>query len=642
MSRCVHALLVFALLLCGLSIVGSTRRQLEQGPPPALVTAPERPREDVRIHGARDLAELQETVRTIASERIKAGVSLALVENGRTVWSEGLGLADIQTKRPATADTVYRVGSLSKSVLALTMASLEHEGALDLDAPLRDVVRDIEFENAWEETHPIRVTDLLQHTTGFDEMRFNEMFATREQLDWSPAQVLALNPRSRRARWEPGTRHSYSHPGYTLAGHVVELATGRPYEALVRERMFDPLGMRVASFVPTPQVEAELATAYTGHGLQQMEHLLLHHRPGSHVYTSAREMGRVIELLSNRGVVDGHRVLPESVIDRVEKGTVLPYPDVVPSYGLGLYTTQRAGTIWYAHGGWMPGYHSVMRYLPGAGAGFVLMTNDEWSFEAVDDIENEIVAYLVRNAPPPQPKPRVELEPAELEALSGSYMVRHVEVEFARAFELRRPAVVDVIGGDLRLDDGRRSMPLVPVGEGRFRRADQAHASTMFTVDDAGTHRLYEGNAMVYRERIPDAVAVGLRVLIAFTLVTLAIGVLWPTIWVGPALGGKVTAALRAWPCAGAWSVYLFVDTVYETHLPEFCAFNWTTALLFAYSWAMPICAGASIFVTARAFVRGREPLPARMAALLTTLGVCVATIHFALHGLIGVRTWLW
>jgi CubicO group peptidase (beta-lactamase class C family) len=631
------------MLVFGLSLVGSTRKQLEQGPPPAFVRAPERTREDVRIlDGARDLAELQETVRRIGNERLKAGLSIAIVEHGRTVWTEGLGLADIRTQRPATADTVYRVGSLSKSVLALTMASLEHEGVLDLDAPLREVVRDIEFENAWEDTHPIRVTDLLQHTTGFDEMRFNEMFATREQLDWSPAQVLAINPRSRRARWEPGTRHSYSHPGYTLAGHVAELATGRPYETLVRERVFDPLDMRVASFVPTPQVEAELATAYTGQGLQEMEHLLLHHRPGSHVYTSAREMGRVIELLSNRGVVDGRRVLPESVIDRVEKGTVLPFPDVVPSYGLGLYTLQRAGAIWYGHGGWMPGYYSRMRYLPRVGAGFVLMSNDGWGEEAVDEIADEIVAYLVRNAPPPQPKPRVELELAELEALSGSYVARHHEIEFARAFELQRPAVVDVTGGDLRLDDGRRIIPLVPVGEGRFRRADHAHASTLFTIDADGTRRLYEGNAMVYRERIPNAVAIGLRVLIAFTLAALAIGVLWPTIWVGPALGGKCTVALRAWPCAGAWSVYLFVDTVYEAPITEFCALNWTTALLFAYSWAMPICAVASLFVAARAFVRRREPLPVRMAALVTTLGVCVATIHFALHGLIGVRTWLW
>jgi hypothetical protein len=236
----------------------------------------------------------------------------------------------------------------------------------------------------------------------------------------------------------------------------------------------------------------------------------------------------------------------------------------------------------------------------------------------------------------------VELELAELEALSGSYVVRHHEVEFARAFELRRPATVDVIGNDLRLDDGRRKTPLVPVGEGRFRRADHAHASALFTVDADGTRRLFEGNAMVYRERIPNALAIGLRALIAFTLAALAIGVLWPTIWVGPALGGKCTAALRAWPCAGAWSVYLFVDTIYEARITEFCAFNWTTALLFAYSWAMPICAVAGLFVTARAFVRRREPLPARMAALVTTLGVCAATIHFALHGLIGVRTWLW
>ena len=389
---------------------------------------------------------------------------------------------------------------------------------------------------------------------------FNEMFATREQLEWSTERVLSLNPRSRRARWQPGMRHSYSHPGYTLAGHVVEVATGRRYEDLVRERVFDPLGMRNASFVPTPAVEAELAVPYTGVGLRQMEHLLLHHRAGSHVYASPREMARVIELLSNCGVVDGRRVLPAAIIDRLEQGSTLPYPDLVPKYGLGLYVVQTDGVLAYTHGGWMPGHYSVMRYLPGAGAGLVLMTNEAWDDDVAWEIEAEIIAYLQRDVRPAVPLPRVELEQAELEALAGTYVQCCHEVEFAAAFELRPPAVVDVEGSDLRMHRRSRTVQLIPVGGPRFRRAEHSHPSVMFTTAEDGTAVLYDGWGFVYHERISNALAIACRVLLAFTFVALALGVLWPTIWVGPALGGKCTAGLRAWPCAGAWSVYLFVD----------------------------------------------------------------------------------
>jgi CubicO group peptidase (beta-lactamase class C family) len=75
-----------------------------------------------------------------------------------------------------------------------------------------------------------------------------------------------------------------------LAGHIVEVGTWRSFEEAVPERVLDPLQMRVASFRPTAEVEAQLATAYTGEGFARMGHWLLHHRPGCHLYVSAREM----------------------------------------------------------------------------------------------------------------------------------------------------------------------------------------------------------------------------------------------------------------------------------------------------------------------------------------------------------------
>ena len=644
-GRCTHAILGVALLLLGLALVRAVPRHLESGPPPVLaVSEPsELAMEPPSIDAARDLDELQSIVRAIADERLTAGVSFAVVEDGRTVWVEGLGLADIAANRRATADTVYRVGSLTKSMLAITMASLEDEGRLDLEAPVRDLVPDVQLLNPWEATDPIRVTDLLQHSAGFDEMRFNETFATRDQLDWSPAQVLALNPRSRHARWRPGTRHAYSHPGYTVAGHIVETITGRPYEAVVRERVFDPLGMRVASFVPTPAVEAELAVAYREGGRARQDHWLLHHRPGSHVYTSAREMGRYLELLTGRGIVDGARVVPERVIERIERGSTLPYPDLVPSYGLGIYATQRDGVLWYSHGGWMPGYHSSLRYMASIGSGYAIMTNEAVDVDAVWAIEREIMAYLAREAPPAVPQPRVEVEPGALDALAGTYAHRSYDIEFARAFDLRRPVVVDVVGHDLRMRCCNGEVEeLVPVGSNRFRRADQTHASAMFTTSRDGEAVLFDGNGFAYHERIPAARAIGFRVLLVFTFAALGLGILWTVLWMGPALGGRVRAGLRAWPCAGAWSVYFFVDTLYEAPLTELGTFNWTTASIFALSWAIPVCAIGSIAVVARDLVRGRDKIVPRIAASLITIGVVAATVHFALHGVIGVRTWLW
>ncbi len=643
MSRCVQGMLGVALLLLGLALVNTIPRHLESGPPTPLAAMPVPTHAQASVATPRDLEELQATVRAIANDRLTAGISFAVVEGGRTVWADGLGLADVAAKRPATADTVYRIGSLTKSMLTITMASLEADGLLDLDAPVRDVVPEIEIANAWEATDPIRIVDLLQHSAGFDEMRFNETFATRDQLDWSPARVLALNPRSRHARWRPGTRHAYSQPGYTVAGHIVEKVTGRPYDAVVRDVVFDPLGMRIASFVPTPAIEEQLAVAYHPGSLARQAHWLLHHRPGGHVYTSAREMGRFVELLAGRGVVDGRRLLPARVVERIENGGTLPYPDLVPSYGLGIYSTQTRGVLWYAHGGWMPGYHSWLRYVPSIGAGYVIMTNEPSDLDAVGEIAAAIEAYLQRAVAPAQPQPRVEIEPDELEAFAGTYARRSIDVEIERAFELRKPTVVEVAGHDLLMrTHGDAASELVPVGHGRFRRADQTHASVMFTTSPEGADVLFDGNGFGYHERVPAWRAIGFRALLGFTLGALALGVLWTALWIGPALGGKCRAGLRAWPCAGAWSAYLFLDKLYETPWPELATFNGSTAWLFAVSWAIPVCAVASIVVVGTALVRRRDSVRARIAASIVTIGVVATTVHFGLHGVIGVRTWMW
>lgn len=643
MRGCGRALLGLGTLVAGLALVGSARTHLEVGPPAAFDGQEAPPAAAAASDGAETLAELQAKVRAIAARSLTAGVSFALVEDGRTVWTGGLGYADVEARRPASADTVYRVGSLSKNVLAITMASLEADGVLDLDAPVRDVVRDVQFENDWEATHPILVTDLLQHSAGFDEMRFNEMFAAADQLEWSPARVLALNPRSRRARWQPGTRHSYSHPGYTMAGHLVELATGLSFEEVVRERVLDPLGMRVASFRSTAAVEARLATAYTGDGYARMNQWLLHHRPGSHLYVSAREMGRMVELLAGRGVVDGRRVVPARVVERIEQGGTLPYPDLVPSYGLGIYSVQNRGVVWFAHGGWIPGYHSTLGYLPGIQSGYVLMTNEAWDLEAVGEIESELVAYLQNKVKAPVPMPRVELEPAELASLAGTYAQRNHEIEFARAFEIRMPTRVEVEGSDLRIRyaDGRTEQA-IPVGGGRFRRPQQTHPSMMFTTAADGTRIFYDANNLAYNERVPGVLAFGFRALLHFTLGALALGVLWPAIWLLRALRRQCSVALRAWPCAGAWCVYLFVDRLYKTPIPELATFNARTSTLLALSLAIPICAVASAIVTASALRHRRDQVRTRLGALLVSLGLGLAAIHFAWYGMIAVRTWVW
>lgn len=610
------------------------------GGPPGIIEQPRAVLHQRTTNHADDLPELQARIKAIARGRLSAGMSIAVVEDGRTVWATGFGYADVAAGRRTTADTVYRVGSFSKSVVALTMASLETDGRLDLSAPLVEVVDDVEFEDPFAPSHPIRVAHLLEHSSGFDEMRFNEMFAEPDELDWSMARVLALNPRSRRARWHPGTRHSYSHPGYTMAGHILEKAAGAPYDVAVRERIFDPLGLQVASFRPTAATEAQLAVPYDEH-LEPLPPLYLHHRPGSHLYISAREFGRILELLTGRGVVNGTRVVPESAIARIEHGGTLPYSGLSPSYGLGVYSGQKGGVISMMHGGWMPGYHSVYRYVPSVGAGYVLLTNEPKDHDAIWEIDAELGAYMRRRAVPEQPPPEVDLDPSRLAELAGAYTQRYSEVEFTRAFELGPPVEVEVSGQGLVLrhpDD--EPMRLVPVDGSRFRGKSQSRPSVLFTRSTEGAEVLWDANWFGYYERVSTAWATTRQGLIAFAQVALKIGLVWPALWI-PLMfvRRRRVPAVCAWPCLGAWSSYLFIVTLYDTPIPELGGVNAHTVAAFLLSCALPLCTIASVVSSIRA---RRTALHLRVVAIAVTAGLTLATVHFAVHGLLGVRTWMW
>jgi CubicO group peptidase (beta-lactamase class C family) len=102
------------------------------------------------------------------------GATMAVIEDDAIVLAKAYGLADVERQVPATPDTVFRAGSISKSIVGIAVMMLVDEGKLDLDARLADLAPEIRFRNNWESTDPVRVAHLMEHTTGFDDLRFSQ------------------------------------------------------------------------------------------------------------------------------------------------------------------------------------------------------------------------------------------------------------------------------------------------------------------------------------------------------------------------------------------------------------------------------------------------------------------------------------
>ena len=164
------------------------------------------------------------------------GLSVAVMEKGEIIWSEGFGYADLEQRVPLTPLTKMRIGSVAKPITAAGMAILMEEGKLDIDAPIQQYVPSFP-----EKSHPITTRQLAGHLAGIRHYRGEEMLSSR----YYPTVLDGLDIfKDDPLQSPPGERYSYSSYGWNLVSAVLEGASDEPFLSFMRRRVFDPIGMR--------------------------------------------------------------------------------------------------------------------------------------------------------------------------------------------------------------------------------------------------------------------------------------------------------------------------------------------------------------------------------------------------------------
>jgi serine beta-lactamase-like protein LACTB len=164
------------------------------------------------------------------------GVSVAVAIDGRVVWSEGFGLADVENRVPLTTETRMRIGSVSKSVTSAAVALLVQEGKLDLDAPVQRYVPSFPQKQA-----EITTRQLAGHLAGIRHYRGNEMYSARAYPTVTASLEIFKGDTLLHA---PGSKYFYSSYGWNLLSAVVEGAADEPFLTVMNRRVFQPLGLR--------------------------------------------------------------------------------------------------------------------------------------------------------------------------------------------------------------------------------------------------------------------------------------------------------------------------------------------------------------------------------------------------------------
>lgn len=588
------------------------------------------------------LEEFQAQAAKILEETRIPGAGIALVRAGGVEWAGGVGLADRDQRVPVTADTHFRAGSISKTFVAMALVQLYLDDKLELDRPVKELAPLVEIDNPWEATDPVTLRHVLQHTAGFDDMHFNETYNLRHPPDLPLVEVMRLNPASRRVRWRPGTRMSYSNPGYAVAGYIIEQVTGQPYEKVIQESIFDPLEMRTSSFVLTEADHARLARGYDGPTGPPVPYTPIYFRPAGNLHTSAAELGRFVQMLLNWGETNETLVIDPEYLSNMERPqtTLAAHAGLLYGYGTGIASQTLAGYPTLGHGGGIDGFSSMYGYSTARDAGFVVLLNGTYSSQAMRRLSALAVRYLKKDVEPPA-KP--EATPAEgvLEALEGYYHPEGSRNQIMAGVEwLTAGYSVAAVGNTLRLHPVfGDAQTLVPVSDTLFRQPDSVTPSRVFTAGDDG--RLTMMGDGHYAPRTSRWRVEIVRGTILFSVVALATVPLMLLVW--------LARVRRAHP-QGFWPLKLVLVALPLSLLALASMFLWApfrdwgvqnlwTRLTFVGSVGLPVLALTALVMTLDAWHRGAGRW-LRSYALVVAVSALLISTFLVSAGLIAFRPW--
>lgn len=592
--------------------------------------------------------EFRSAVQTVLSDTGVPGAGLALVRMSGVEWAGGVGLADRENNTPVTGDTHFRVGSISKSFVASAIVQLYLDDVIDLDTPVSEIAPDIRIDNAWDPAHPVRVIHLLQHTAGFDDMHFNEMYNVSDPPDMPLAEVLAINPSSRVVRWQPGTRMSYSNPGYAIAGYLIEKVTGEKYEDRIAEKIFKPAGMPTSSFVLTKEDEAILAKGYRDRTGPPVPYTPIYFRPAGNLHTSAFELGRWVHLLLNWGETENDLVIDPEYLSNMEhpRTTVASYAGLRNGYGSGIASSEVEGFPMLGHGGGIEGFSSSYAYSTSRDSGYVILLNSTHSPDAMRRIAKLAVRYLKADVEPP-PKAKATVADATLQKYAGYY---HDASPRNQAFAFIEWLIsgrrVSVSGDHLVVTPAfGRPVTLIPVADALFREDDKVEASTVFADNDAGLMVMAGPSRYAERQSRWRVESVRWPVIVSAAIVLTPILMVVP--WIVQSLsrrsakrgGGSGFWWMKIFLLLCAIALMLpFVGVMFVTD-HDLGTFNVWTAAMFAGSALLPVAAILSFLFSIDAWRRdaGRW---LQSYAVLVSLAALIVSGYLSAWGMIAFTPW--
>jgi len=317
--------------------------------------------------------KLDSLVPLLLKEHQVPGVLLAVIRNGKLYWSKGYGLADKEKNIPVTANTVFNIGSASKTLTAFAVMMLAEKKMIHLDSAVGHYLKRWQLPASKFDHEKITIRRILSHTAGLSVTGYHGIYKPEDKLP-SLEQSLSGYEGSDGALYvmqEPGTSLRYSSGGYTLLQLIIEDVTGKPFAEFMKKEIFDPLGMKHTSY-DWPIAKTNAATPYNEKGMAWQQYQYVESGSGG-VYTTAEDLAKFISLFTAKQPTNPSLISNESITQMIRAAEATN-----GYYGLGvkIFPVSKTETL-VSHDGANEGWRANYMLQPQKGDGVILLANSD-------------------------------------------------------------------------------------------------------------------------------------------------------------------------------------------------------------------------------------------------------------------------
>lgn len=329
--------------------------------------------------------------------------SILVAKDGAPVWRESFGAADREWDVANTADTKFRLGSITKQFTATAILQLADQGKLSVDDPISKYYADAPA--TWSK---VTIKHLLTHTSGIPSYTaLPKFFETSSKQPLTPDGIIKLT-RDMPLEFEPGTKYNYDNTGYILLGYVIEKVSGETYADYVTKHIFAPLGMKDTGYDVSGVVLRHRASGYQGSkdGWKNADYLdmTLPYAAGS-LYSTTGDL-----LIWDRALADGKILTPAS--------RQAMFTDYGHEYGFGWRIDTVGDHQLIGHGGGINGFSTGISRYPKDGVVAVVLAN--YSGSPSSGIADNLAGLCVGTWQPPK---TITLPAATLDRYVGAYVL---------------------------------------------------------------------------------------------------------------------------------------------------------------------------------------------------------------------------